>query len=191
MTPQTDQKLASFLWGDLGHSGHACQIYSTESELIDTLTGFAGGALWNGDAVIVVATNAHSTALEACLRESGLDLGFLRAADRFIGVSAESLLRQIIGDDGWPEEARFRAAVDPLVGRAARGGRRVRVYGEMVAILWAQGLYESAVRLEHLWNRYLDGRGVPLLCAYPRQGFKAGGAAAVNAVEKAHSLFIS
>lgn len=190
MKPQTNHKLASFLWGDLGHSGHACQLYATESELIDTLTGFAGGALWNGDSVILVATNDHADALEACLRESGLDLGFLRGTDGFLSVSAEALLA-MISVEGWPDETRFRAAVDELVTRASAGGRRVRIFGEMVAILWAQGRYASALHLEQLWNRYLEGRGLPLLCAYPRQRFKAAGPEPVAAVERAHTLFIA
>jgi hypothetical protein len=186
----TEHKLARFLWGDTGPAGHACQIYGSDAELVDTLTGFAGGALWNGDGVIVVATNAHIDALELRLRESGLDLGFLRGSDRFVPASAEMILGCICGD-GEPDEARFGEVIGELVARASHGGRRVRVFGEMVALLFGQGKYIAALELEEIWNRYLHGRGVPLLCAYPRVPFAAAGAEHTAAVQRAHTVFVS
>ena len=186
----TEHKLARFLWGDTGPAGHACQVYGSDPELIDTLTGFAGGALWNGEAVIVVATNAHINALELRLRESGLDLGFLRGSDRFVAASAESVLASICVD-GAPDEGRFGEVIGELVARASHGGRRVRVFGEMVALLFGQGKYIAALQLEEIWNQYLRGRGVPLLCAYPRAGFAAAGEAHTAAVQRAHTVFVS
>lgn len=190
MAIDAQHKLARFLWGDTGPSGHACQVYGNDAELIDTLTGFAGGALWNGDAVIVVATNAHIDALELRLRESGLDLGFLRGSDRFVPASAEGVLASICVD-GVPDEDRFGEVLGELVGRASHGGRRVRIFGEMVALLFGHGSYIAALQLEEIWNRYLHGRGLPLLCAYPREHFAASGPEHTAAVKRAHTVFVS
>ena len=189
MAATTDSKLASFLWDPHQGAAHACQVYASEPELLDTLTGYAGGALWNGESVIIVATNRHCSALETRLRESGLDLGFLRANDRFITASAEITLARICVA-GWPEDQPFRAVVEELVGRAGAPRRRVRIYGEMVALLWAQGKYAAALQLERLWNGYLEGRALPLLCAYPRQDLSRAPAEHIAGIEKTHSLFV-
>lgn len=185
----TQTRLSSFLWGAHGPGGHACQLYDSDAELIDTLTGYVGGALWNGESVIVVASHAHTDALEARLRESGLDLGFLRNNQRYVPASAESTLAHI-SVDGMPEEGRFSAAVDELLERAGGARRRVRIFGEMVALLWQRRQFEAALHLEQLWNRYLEGRALPLLCAYPRHDFKKGGRRHMMAIEREHAVLL-
>jgi hypothetical protein len=65
--------------------------------------------------------------------------------------------------------ARFRAAATKLVTlastRAPTG--RVRLFGEMVSILWEQGDISGAVELEHLWNGLAADFRFSLLCSYP------------------------
>ena len=52
---------------------------------------------------------------------------------------------------------------------AARGaGRR---FGEMVALLWADGNYDAAIRLEELWNDLQETYSFSLFCSYPMNGF--------------------
>jgi hypothetical protein len=36
----------------------------------------------------------------------------------------------------WPDEKLFASLVDYLIKRASKMGRRVRAFGEMVALLW-------------------------------------------------------
>ena len=189
-SPLTQTRLSSFLWGTHGPGGHACQLYETEAELLDTLTGYVGGALWNGESVIVVASDAHTDALEARLRESGLDLGFSRSNERYVAASAESVLA-CISIDGMPDEAKFGAAVDHLLERAGGPRRRVRIFGEMVALLWQRRQFAAALHLEQLWNRYLEGRAMPLLCAYPRRDFKNGSRKHVMAIEREHAVLLT
>jgi hypothetical protein len=189
-SPVAQTRLSSFLWGTHGPGGHVCQLYDSEAELVDTLTGYVGGALWNGESVIVVASHAHTDAMEARLRESGLDLGFLRSHERYVPASAESTLAHITVD-GMPDEAKFGDAVDDLLERAGGPRRRVRIFGEMVALLWQRRQFEAALRHERLWNAYLEGRALPLLCAYPRRDFKSGSRKHVMAIEREHAVLFS
>jgi hypothetical protein len=48
------------------------------------------------------------------------------------------------------------------------GRRRVRAYGEMVALLWAEGNVNGAIQLEKLWNDMGKIRDFSLFCAYPQ-----------------------
>jgi signal transduction histidine kinase/CheY-like chemotaxis protein len=47
------------------------------------------------------------------------------------------------------------------------GRARVKAFGEMVALLWSEGNYAGAVRLEELWNDLQKAHSFSLFCAYP------------------------
>lgn len=71
--------------------------------------------------------------------------------------------------------------------RAGKGGRRVRAFGEMVALLWQRGQTGATVRLEHLWHRICEERGLSLFCAYPRIGFTKNAEESIAEICAAHS----
>ena len=50
---------------------------------------------------------------------------------------------------------------------AARNPAGVSVYGEMVGLLWSQGMTISAMHLEELWNELQCELPFSLLCGYP------------------------
>jgi signal transduction histidine kinase len=72
--------------------------------------------------------------------------------------------------DGVQEPARFHHLFGGLIARAAET-RRVRVFGEMVAILAAEGDHAGARALEGLWNGLQRSFPFSLLCAYPMHVF--------------------
>jgi hypothetical protein len=76
------------------------------------------------------------------------------------------------------------------VRRASARGRRVRAFGEMVALLWAQGNAAATVRLEYLWNRVCKLERLPLFCAYPKAGFTQEASASLAEICAAHSRII-
>ena len=39
-----------------------------------------------------------------------------------------------------------------MLRQAAKAGRPVRVFGEMVALLWDPGLTDAAIEVEAMWN---------------------------------------
>ena len=67
----------------------------------------------------------------------------------------------------WPDPAGFWQAISPLLRQAAKTGQPVRVFGEMVSLLWDAGLIDAAVELEVLWNELGVQYPFSLLCAYP------------------------
>jgi hypothetical protein len=45
--------------------------------------------------------------------------------------------------------------------------RPIAVFGELVAMLWADGKPLQAIRIEQLWNGLAKSHSFSLLCAYP------------------------
>jgi hypothetical protein len=56
-----------------------------------------------------------------------------------------------------------------MLRQAAKAGRPVRVFGEMVALLWDAGLIDAAIEVEAMWNEMAAQYPFSLLCAYPVQ----------------------
>jgi signal transduction histidine kinase/ActR/RegA family two-component response regulator len=157
-------------WSTLGESEHFVQFYETDTFLLNSLADFIGTGLDAGDACIVVATKAHREELERQLQARGLDLEAALASGLFLSLDAAETLSSFMVD-GSPDALRFAEAIGRIISRAAEGGRRVRIFGEMVELLRAEGNFDAAIRLEQLWNE--QGKLYPfqLFCAYPLSGF--------------------
>ncbi len=176
-------------WGEVAPCDHLVQIYEEDGPFLDSLEGFVRGGLAAGEAAVVIATPAHRAGLEARLAARGVDLAAARAADQYIPLDAEETLSRFVVD-GWPDDRRFADVVAGLLARARAGGRRVRAFGEMVAVLWARGDQAATVRLEHLWHGLCRTEAFALFCAYPRAGFTQDAAKAIGDICRLHSRVV-
>ncbi len=149
-------------WGQLAPSEHLVQIYRDDGVFLDCLEGFVAGGLDVGDGVIVIATAAHRAELEERLTNRGLNPHTARSRDQYIPLDAEETLSQFM-IHGWPDQKRFESLVTPLLKRARGHDRRVRAFGEMVALTWGQGLNGATFQLEHLWHTLSAQIVLPLL----------------------------
>ncbi|MDP9275804.1 MAG: MEDS domain-containing protein [Chloroflexota bacterium] len=59
----------------------------------------------------------------------------------------------------------------------------MRVFGEMVALLWAEGDRNGALVLEELWNDLTRRLSFPLLCAYPASFFSTDAESVVHVAD--------
>jgi hypothetical protein len=181
---------ANVFWGEIAPCDHVLQIYETDGIFLDALAGFVGGGINANDSCIVIATPAHLAALENRLTSYGISISGLIKDDRYIPLDAEELLSKFMVS-GWPNELDFNKTVSSLLNRA-RGlnNRKIRAFGEMVAILWAQGNTGATVNLEHLWNKFAAKESFCLFCAYPKAGFTEGITDSIEHICSAHSKMI-
>jgi len=163
---------ATGAWTDLAPRAHIVQLYDADAFLLDELSRFLGAALGAGDAALVLATEMHRAGLAARLRARGLDLARAEAAGRYIALDAMETLARCLRD-GVPDATLFAAVVGTAVARAteAAGGARVAVFGELVALLSAEGKHDAALRIEELWNDLARTYAFNLRCAYPLHAF--------------------
>ena len=161
-------------WSQHGDHQHGVQFYSQDKFLLEELSGYVGNALRAGDAAVVVATDAHRNGLLQWLKAQGLDIAPLIEQGRFVAIDAAQLLARFMSD-GWPNEEQFKDVVGAIVAKALACATsvqpRVAIFGEMVALLWADGKADAAIRLEQLWNELARAKSFSLFCAYPMSSF--------------------
>lgn len=181
---------ARAFWAEMAPCDHIVQIYGDDNVFMDGLEGFVGSALRAGESAIVIATPAHLHALEKRMRDRGVDVERARAENRYLARDAEQTL-ELFMVDGWPEETLFTKCVGELL-ELARGGqdRKVRAFGEMVAILWARNRVAATLQLELMWTRYCEIQKFPLFCSYPREGFTKNAAESIVDICRAHSRVV-
>lgn len=159
------------------HAAHTAQFYADDSFLIEELTRFIGTAIIAGDSAVIIATKAHRDGLELRLRSGNLYLTKAIEQGRYIALDAAETLAKFMVD-GSPDEALFTAAIGEVLVQAAASARgkksHIAAFGEMVALLWAQGNTGAALRLEQLWNNLIRTYPLSLRCAYPMSGFDRG-----------------
>jgi hypothetical protein len=180
---------SDIFWAEIAPCDHVVQIYETDTVFLDALAGFVGGGINAGDCCIVIATESHLKALEDRLTAYGIHIAALRADNRYIPLNAEETLSRFMVN-GWPDEALFMTTISEVINKNRTNNRKIRAFGEMVALLWANGLNGATVHLEHLWNKYCEKEKLCLFCAYPRSGFTGDINDSFQHICSAHSIMI-
>jgi len=148
-----------------GAADHFVVFYDADAFLIDGIVDFISPALQAGERVIVVATLAHRQSIAERLQATGVNVPAALANASFVEAdAADTLARFMVG--AVPDPARFEAVLRELLGGSASTGRP-RIFGEMVALLVAEGKPRSALALEALWNQQARKHPFALMCAYP------------------------
>lgn len=155
MANETDARLSD--------GGHVVQFYRREGDLFGAVGRYLADVLLDGGSAIVVARPSHRGGFELELTAAGVDIEAARSAGRFVMLDAAATLARVLVD-GSPGPAQFDAVVGAIVRSAPTAP--VRVYGEMVDLLWDQGNIAAAIGLEELWNDLAARHPFSLFCAY-------------------------
>ncbi len=138
---------------------HLVAFYDERQQLIDRVVTFAVDGLRAGEYVLLVGTPDHLADIERGIAATGADSARLSSFD-----AATALAR--FQHNGTIDRAAFDATIGDLVRTTAAKGT-VRIFGEMVALLWADGGVREAIEIEALWCDLRDTCEFTLLCAYP------------------------
>lgn len=161
-------------WFETEHESHVVQFYSDDSPLLDGLVRYIGTALRVGDAALVIATQKHREELHRRMQARGVDPSAAISEGRLVLLDARETLSKFMVD-GQPDKAKFVSKVGGVLDsiRASAGNPHLRVaaFGEMVALLWLDGMRDAAIHLEQLWNNLAKTHSFALRCAYPLNGF--------------------
>jgi hypothetical protein len=120
-------------------------------------------------------TKAHTKNLLKRFTARGIDTAELTKEGRLTILDASEALAIFMTPHG-PDRQRFLREFGAFIRKAAAAAvdkdKRAVVFGEMVAVLWAQEKFDAAIRLEELWNELARTHFFSLRCAYPAKAFR-------------------
>lgn len=152
---------------------HRVQFYENEEFLASSVADFLAAGLTTGQSLVVIATEPHRAAFAQRLEAEGFDVTSASSSGQLTLLDARETLRTFM-DGALPDAARFKAILGGVLNAArARDGAPpvLRLYGEMVDLLWKDGNTDGAIRLEALWNDLATTHTFSLLCAYSMGNF--------------------
>jgi hypothetical protein len=134
---------------------HTVHFYARDEALLTRLEEYVLEGLRLGEVVVVIAGPDHRQQLRDRLASWELE-------EAFLGLDASEMLSRFMVD-GLPDAELFESSIGTLL----RAHPRIRAFGEMVAVLWAEGNVAGTLALEEMWNALQREVAFPLLCAYP------------------------
>jgi hypothetical protein len=147
---------------------HIVYTSNDETLLIQAVCLFASSGVRQGESVVLIMAKSHCNPINRRLKAEGLNVSSLQKDGKLISIVADDFL-SLIMVNGVLDENLFRASITAIINRARAGGNgsksRVRIFGEMVSLLWKVNL-AATTRLEKLWNEVIDAYGVSILCTY-------------------------
>ena len=177
-----DQQLVNAEVRNAPPHDHAVHVYADDAAISQEIIRFVEDGLVLGESVVVAANARH----RAAIARWRSDHPSISDGEVLLVVDADETLKKFMVA-GVPDPALFESTLCPMIDRAVRGGRTARVFGEMVALLWADGNVMGALGLEALWNRLAFSRRFFLMCAYPDVALAGAPLHAVNAMCDRHS----
>jgi hypothetical protein len=169
---------------------HFVQLYQDKSFLADAVAEYVGAGLREGEAAAVIATPEHAQiflqelAARGLYPEQALRRGQLRLLD-----ARDTLSRFMVnGSCDWQG---FHAVCGGAIAELRLQYPRVRAYGEMVDVLWQDGMRDEAIKLEGFWHELGKLQTFSLLCAYQIDNLDSGAyGGALDCVCRAHTHLI-
>ena len=146
---------------------HAVQFYADNRSLASIVVPYLAEGFQNNEPGVVVTTPEHCAAIEEGLTARGFDVKRMKQVGDLTVLDARETLETFMVD-GLPHPALFKHIVGRMLDELARmhPDRSIRGYGEMVDVLWHDGLTAAAIALERLWNDIARNYDLKLLCAY-------------------------
>jgi hypothetical protein len=151
---------------------HAVRFYENDKSLAQIVAEFLSEGLAASNPAIVVATPVQRAAILKEMVAKSWDVVALQRSSDLILLDAQDTLSTFL-INGQPDAEAFGARMSDVIGRACRGRANctVRIFGQMVDVLWKEGKQDAAIRLEMLWNELANTHAFSLLCGYAMGNF--------------------
>ena len=169
---------------------HAVQFYQNDEALVRLVARFLAEGFTQHQPAVIIATPEHRSAIEAVLASHRLDVKRMKRLGTLIMLDAREMLDTVLAD-GMPDPRLFTRVLGAVFDEMARmhPNRTTRAYGEMVNVLWKDGMTTAAIRLETLWNELAKSHDFKLLCGYSTGNFYKD--TAVGEITRQHSHLLA
>jgi len=156
--------------GQDGHF-HAVRFYEDDKSLCRIVSAFIAEGLALDQPALIVATQPHIDGIVENLVGAAIDVEQAKQRGDLLLLDARQTLATFM-TNGQPDPDFFNTSATAVLEQLARGRTNtIRAYGEMVDLLWKDGMSAAAIKLEMLWNRLANTRDFSLLCGYAMGNF--------------------
>src|SRR5438132_10742031 len=151
---------------------HIVQLYQDEDFLNRAVCRFVGAGLMNGEGIILVSTLPHWNAFCARLEADGVSVEAVRKRGQLTVVDADECLTRFMRD-AMPDPPVFNGVFGDVVVQARAEGnyQKMRVWGEMVNVLWERGDTAASMNLEDLFDQLGRKRDIAIFCSFLMDNF--------------------
>ena len=151
---------------------HIVQLYQEQDFMSYAVGRFACAGLAKGEGVILVSTDPHWTAIRPRLEAEGVDVRSAQARGQLTVVDADECLTRFMRG-AMPDPPVFKGVFSDVVRQArAKGGyEQVRVWGEMVDVLWERGDIAASMNLEDLFDQLAKKVEISIFCSFLMDNF--------------------
>ena len=146
-------------------TAHMVQLFDSDRSAAEGVAQFVREGYWRSEQILVVISGERWNAVAMRLSALGCPIEDAMRFGRVIVRDVDETLKKFMVHDK-PNRRLFAATVGALVQGQAAFERPLRIYGEMVDVLVAQGHYKAALELEELWNELASRHRFTLLCGY-------------------------
>lgn len=109
----------------------------------------------------------HREGISAELRARGVDVDETVKLGDLLLMDVEETLATLMMMNGMPDSARYHENVGTAVTQLLRGRPGpVRIFGDMVDLLWRRGEHDAAIRIELLSNELAMKQPITVICGY-------------------------
>ena len=155
------------LLADPGENGHIVQLYQDDNFYGEAISHFAAEGIARGESIILVATKPNWANISRRLEAKGSDTNELFRRGQLTLLDADATLPKFMAGN-MPDAEIFKPLAKETIAKARAGGKysRVRWWGEMVNVLYANGNLRGSNRLEELFDEVGREESVPVFCSF-------------------------
>jgi hypothetical protein len=176
-------------WTEVAPCDQIVQVYENETVFYNTLEGFAGDGILKKEKVVIIATPEHLQYLERRMRIQKFDIDQLKKEGLYITMEAEKCLN-LFSSKNKLNKDKFLDFILPLVRTSESHNHKVRIFSEMVALLWAKGALDARQTMVEFWKELLNKNCYCIYCAYPKSGFLPGKETQIQSICDSYSKVI-
>lgn len=144
---------------------HLVKVCRDREVKLEAVAHYVAEGLRNGEAVTVIARSRLRKSLIDCMGAFDFDTQSLQDQGQIKFLDAEFLLSSISFDGEIDAEAFEKFVASPMRTIKLKYGK-LRIFGEMVDILWQKDSHDMAMQLEDLWNGLFKKFEFSMLCTY-------------------------
>ncbi len=136
---------------------HCVTLYENDTDLVSIVKKF----MTQADAVVIIAREEKLDQFKKALKDT----------DAYLFLDAHDTLKTFMVR-GLPHPQLFARTIGKVMHDLTTKNKKVKAFGEMVALLWEEGNTAGAIMLEEMWNNLQKEYRFSLLCAYPVSSFE-------------------